>query len=109
VHGGFRDLRSYTGFDPWSQIVATTDGTLLFYNSSTGAAGTGRIDANGNYSDLQFFNLGMAAHIVPTTTGGVVIFRGGAVFRAQINAQGGLTGGQYVRGLSAPLPVVFVR
>jgi hypothetical protein len=109
ANGGFRDLNSYSGFDPWTQIVATTDGTLLFYNGNTGLAATGRIDANGNYADLQNLNLGLGARIVPTTKGGILIFRSQVVLRAQFTAQGGLTGGQYVKGLSAPEPVVFVR
>lgn len=33
--------------------VLTAEGVLLFYNRSTGAATTGRVDAAGNYSDLR--------------------------------------------------------
>lgn len=54
------------------------DGILLFYNNLTGAATTGRADANGNYSDLKnLAGFDRAWGWIVSAGNGLVLFYGG--------------------------------
>jgi hypothetical protein len=63
-----------------SPILTPTDArargsTLLFYNSYTGAAGAGQVDANGNYADLRNYpRFDRNWYWIVPTTDGLVLF-----------------------------------
>jgi hypothetical protein len=44
-------VSSIPGFSTgWTHIVGTSNGSVLFYNASTGSGATAHIDAAGNYT-----------------------------------------------------------
>ena len=115
--GAFRDLKGFTGFDPWTHIVSTSDGILLFYHTQTGAAATGKIvDAEGNYADLQSVTLDRGwQQIVPTTNGLLLFYRATAgsapeAVVGRINPSTGVYGDvSLVNGLETWVKIVCVR
>lgn len=70
----------------------TADGVLLFYNRSTGAVTTGRVDADGNYADLRNYT-GFDRdwnHIAGTGDGLVLFHTNAKMVSARVQADGSL-------------------
>ncbi len=63
--------------DPWTQIVPTVDGLVLFYRGDTRAAATGRI-IDGALTELKSFTgFDLWSHVVSTSDGTLLFYNTG--------------------------------
>ena len=74
--GNYQFVSSIPGFAPgWTHIAGASNGSMLFYNASTGNGATAWLDSAGNYqfvSAIPGFALGWT-HVV-SANGGSLLF-----------------------------------
>jgi hypothetical protein len=96
ANGNFGDLGTFDGFDPWSHVVPTHSGLVLFYQMGTGQVTTGRVQPDGSFHNLRdYTGFDRTWYHIVSTSDGILLFynsAAGALVLGRVDENGNYAG-----------------